>query len=648
MNSRTGARVGHALRPHPVPAALGLLLGLAVCLPWVGGRVFALDWVIGPHGPLLSRAAYGLDGGLTSSLPFLTGAALLERALGSAATWLPYLLFFPLATMSLSALARHLRTSLGAQLLGALLFAVNPWVLDRVAVGHLALLLGYALLPLLVLLLLRHQGGRWRSAVGVGLLLAVLIGLSPHYLWIGSVLVVFLGLVRPGRWRATVWSVGAYGVAAACSAYLLVEPLVATRQRTAPGTADLAAYRTWGDNSWRALGNVVGLQGFWRPIPQEPSHAVPAWPLLAVAVLLLALVGLASHWRAPGSRGQVSRALALAGGASLVLALGARGPLGGLYRALYDTVPLFRVMREPQKWAALLALSYSVGLALGVDALLAGTVGRRARAGAAAVVTVLILGFTPTLFWGVAGSMRTSTLPPSYARADAAMGDRSDGVLVLPWHLYLSFPYTQNRVVANPAPYFLRRDVLSGDVAELPGVPEQATTARSQHVSALIADGPVLHDAGARIAQLGVRYVALLHGGDWLSYGWLRHQKDLRPVFSSPEIDVWEVPPAQVPGRDCQVRRASPARYDASCSGADVVIPEAFDPGWRAAGARPYETAGGLVGFHVRPGAVTVTYEPAKWAGLLLGVSALALTLAVVMATRTVISATSLGGLRSR
>lgn len=646
MRAEFGPRLVEAVRRNLWPLGQGLLVALGVCLPWLGGRVFALDWVLGPQSPAAPRTAFGLDGGLNASLPFGAAVALLGRATGAAATWLPYLIFFPLGAATFAALMRYAGASRWAQSVGALLFVVNPWVLDRLAVGHVGLLLGYDLLPTVVLVLLRHQGQAWKAAAKLGILLAVVIALSPHYLWIAAPLVAAAVIIRPRRVRAVAWSGVAYAMAAACSAYLLIGPLVATQPHTAPGRGDLNAYETWGSNAWRAAGNIVGLQGFWRPIPQEPSRFVPAWPVLSLAVVALAVLGLTAAWRAEGPGREVSRVLTIAGAVGLMLALGARGPFGGVYETLYDGLPLFRVMREPQKWAALLALAYAGGLALAVDELLRTAQRRRARLAGAAVLSALVLGVTPTLFWGVAGSIHSSTIPESYTQADKAMGE--GGVLVLPWHLYMSFSYTDGRVIANPAPYFFHRDVLSGDAAELPGVREQQTTARSQRVAELVSQAGSLQDAGSRIAQLGVRYVALLHGGDWPSYGWLDHQRDLRPVFSSPEIDVWEVGTAQLPGRGCQVRRASTPRYKATCSGTDLVIPEAYDPGWRVGGAKPYETTGGLVGFHVRPGSVVASYGPARGARALLFLSALAFAILVVLSAPNVIQATLLSGSRDR
>ena len=47
------------------PLLLGVVLAAVVCYPFAGGRLLLLDFVSGPHQPVLPAAAFGLDGGLT-------------------------------------------------------------------------------------------------------------------------------------------------------------------------------------------------------------------------------------------------------------------------------------------------------------------------------------------------------------------------------------------------------------------------------------------------------------------------------------------------------------------------------------------------------------------------------------------------------
>jgi hypothetical protein len=269
------------------PVLLGVVLAALVCYPFFGGRLLLLDYVSGPHKPLLPPAALGLDGSLTGGVPFAVGAGLLDRLLGQAGSAGPAVVFFPLAT---TGAARLVRTAgLPARLGASLFYAVNPFVFDRLYAGQLGLLLGYALLPFTVIALLDaarepHRVGRaacWAAAT---------VMMSVHFAWILVPVTAAIALTRPHRVRAILrLSAVALGVAA-ISAFLLVAPVLGGVS-PAGALAQLSAYRTQGDPRVGLLVNVAGLYGFFRPGPTEPKNLVSGWPALLAALALVAAVG---------------------------------------------------------------------------------------------------------------------------------------------------------------------------------------------------------------------------------------------------------------------------------------------------------------------------------------------------------------------
>ncbi len=57
------------------PFSLGVAMAALVCCPFVGGQLLLLDFVSGPHEPLLPAAAFGFDGGLTGVPSHLASAS---------------------------------------------------------------------------------------------------------------------------------------------------------------------------------------------------------------------------------------------------------------------------------------------------------------------------------------------------------------------------------------------------------------------------------------------------------------------------------------------------------------------------------------------------------------------------------------------
>ena len=571
--------------PDSTTLILGIFIGLGVCAPMFGGgRVFLLDWSLGPHSVVATSSVLGLNGGLTVGAVTSVVVTLLNGVLGGAATWLPILVFFPVAAVGAGRLAGRSRWS---RLAAGILYAVNPFVFNRLYVGHLPLLIGYALLPFATAAALRSLSARASRWPVPALWWAVLTALSPNFAWIFGVIVVGVVVVgvstsQHSIRRVTGWFATVVGAFALMSTYLLL-PHSATGLPTQVGQVSLALYRTSGDPHLGLFANVLALYGFWRlgPGPELPNNVIGGWPFLILAIVLIAAFG---AWHAvrkvetrgnriltespsedktplPGAEREILRnddsntgnspqvdqrrlaiSLLFVGVAGYFLALGDQGPTGALFLWAYDHVPFFAIMREPQKFLMLLALAYAVFFGWGVERLSQINFSPRkisAIASAALLGVALPLSYTPTIFNGLSGQITTNSIPSSYQQADNLMGTGPGNILYVPWHLYMSYRFTNNRVIANIAPTSFRRNVISGDNVESGGVETQSTSPRSAYLQQLFVNGPVIKVFGALVAPLGVQYVVLAKTVDWTSYRWLADQKDLHLVLDTPSLEVW-------------------------------------------------------------------------------------------------------------
>jgi len=414
------------------------------------------------------------------------------------------------------------------------------------------------------------------------------------------------------------------------SLYILL-PHSATELPTTVGTTSLDLYKTAADPHLGLLPNVAALYGFWRlgPGPQLPKDVVTGWPLLMLAMLVVIVAGYLTvlhrrqsasgtrHSGVPDSRRRLAWVLVVVGVAGYFLALGSQGPTGALFRWAYDNVPFFAIMREPQKFLMLTALAYAVGLAWGVERLAGSHSTRLATTGtpstpspnrnrnvlaAAAIGLVLPLGYTPTMFDGLAGQIAPSTIPASYRQANNRMGDGPGRILYLPWHLYEALPFTDGRVVATLGPTVFRRTVIAGDNVQAGGVQTQSTSLRSAYLQRLFDTGNTLAHFGADIAPLGIEYVVLAKAVNWRSYGWLDHQSDLRLVLNSRSLVVWRnldyFGPGRRPGADRPVRQESLVAYQIPPGPPGTVeIDAAYQPGWKFDGHDGRPSAQGTVVF---------------------------------------------------
>jgi hypothetical protein len=580
--------VRYIRHPDAMTLALGFVIGIFVCVPLFGGRrLFLLDWSIGPHLAVATPAALGLSGGLTTSIGGSAAIAILNRVLGGAATWLPILFFFPIAMVGAGKLAGRSRWS---RVAAGTLYAVNPFVFNRLYVGHIPLLIGYALLPFATAGAIRSASSRFSRWLVPALWWAALTSLSPHFAWIYGV--VIAGVFVVGLWakelpvhRLLSWFATSVGAFALMSAYIIL-PHAVTSLPTRVGSVSLSLYRTSGDPHLGLFANVLSLYGFWRtgPGPELPKAVVLGWPYLMFAILLIVVagawyalrtekgvVGEFAHANPSGQAGitltthdlnenslpddirlsdpsqldqrQLAILLIFVGAVGYFLALGNQGPTGGFFLWAYDHVPFFALMREPQKFLMLLVMAYAILFGWGVERLAHVAVSPQ-RVGA--VVSALLigvalpLGYTATIFDGLAGQIAPSPLPLAYQQANALMGDGSGNILYLPWHLYMEYPFADGRVISNVAPTSFSRNVISGDNVEVDDVETQSTSPRSAYLQRLYANAGHLSNFGALVTPLGVKFVVLAKTADWSSYAWLARQKDLELVFNDSSLEVWQ------------------------------------------------------------------------------------------------------------
>jgi len=642
-----------------------MLLAVAVCggltvaivAPLArSGTLLLLDYGTYPAGPQpqLDSSVWGVPPGLVTRAP-------VDIVLYAVFNWidwgwlrlLPFVLVGPLAWVGFRRLLGPRDLAVAA---ATTLFVINPWAEDRMSAGQVYLLVGYALLPLLASMLLARPAHLVTHALLTGLLLALLIALAPHFIFIAGLLVVIALTVSLGArdWDRASTIGGALVAVGALSLYWLVPALIYHPEALPVTNADLAVFQTSSDTHLGLGLNVLGLYGFWRPGAPLPKDFLSGWPFLLLAILVLAGIGGWYAWRRLRATAMVVT-LGAAAAVAFFLALGDQGPTGALYATLYDHFPGFAIMREPEKFSALLALAYAAFFGLGIS--FAFTVVRPflQRAAVVGVAMLIPCAYGFTTFWGFNGYAAPSSYPSSWAQADRMMGTGDQAVLALPWHLYLDFPWTQGRTVVNPMASYFRRPVISGDNIEAGDIETESSDPRSSYLEYLFSIGSETTHLGRLLAPLGIRYVLLAKTDDWKNYAFMATQSDIRvvhnwsdltlfenmepaPLAVAPSatltVDTWgdvvglaeETPlngyyitvrnPGPGPIREPAIGSSRPTGVAVSVtvqspvqvsvrapgSASKLVVAEPFDPAWSMDGRAASEELGALTGFTGAPG----------------------------------------------
>ncbi|MCD0451255.1 hypothetical protein LO762_18930 [Actinocorallia sp. API 0066] len=416
------------LRPGYFLPLLGLAAGLLVLGPALApGFVLSYDMVFVPD-PARTGAMFGTTGGFPRQVP--------SDAVAAALSFVPYSQQFILLTIFVLAawgMSRLVPGPWPGKAAAAVFYVWNPYVAERLLLGHWALLLGYAGLPWVLDAVLR------RRRLWAALLPAAIGGFAAMNL---TLLVVVAGLVVM-RGRGAVKAGVTFVVLAL--PWLVPALLQASGTRTDPLGVDLFAARA--DTPFGTFGSLLSLGGIWNAETVPPGYASFFTALLR---LLLVCACLAALVRAP--RTDLERAALLAGSVGLALAsIGITGPGRAALRGLVEWTPAFGVLRDGQLYVGVLALAAAVGL------------GRLAASAPWAVIVPVAL--LPGLAWGAFGTLRSVDFPDDWLRAQKAINaDPVEGkVLSLPWGAYRRFEWNHGRAVMDPLPRMVSRHVVWDD-----------------------------------------------------------------------------------------------------------------------------------------------------------------------------------------
>ena len=308
-----------------------------------------------------------------------------------------------------------------------------------------------------------------------------------------------------------------------------------------------AAYRTQADPRLGLLVNVAGLYGFFRPGPTEPKNLFSGWPAVLAALVLIVVVGYVAVLRDAAHR-RDGLAMLAAGVAGYFLALGDQGPTGGLFRLAYEHLPGFVLMREPDKFAVLVALAYAYGFGWGIAWLTNRSRQKAAQVAPAALAIVLPLAYTPNLLGGLGGQVRASETPVLLVRRLAPCRAGHSAVPALA--RVLPDPVHRPAGDRQPGGLLLRRNRHSPariPALVTPSLPRTQSTSSSTSCSARqwTGNGRVPHSPISASGSSPWR--RLPTGGT--SPRW-HDAPGIRLVYSSPSLDLFSVRPTAQETRD--------------------------------------------------------------------------------------------------
>jgi hypothetical protein len=520
----------------------------AVAAPLLGGGyLLLLDFVVVRNVPVEWWPSPANQGPFNAA-PTAAILWLLSR-LGWAAG--PTIIFALFAGMGLAAhkatveLLRPRRQV--ASFFAGTLYVINPFTYERLIHGHIQFLAAYAILPLALLTFRDFLAEpRLKSAAAFG---ATVLGIVWTSIQMTAMLPLPLILLAvfcsgPSSRKAFLWGSAVLAGLAVINLWWIIGAFAAS-PGAAIGSADLALYATQ-PRSNGVIGNVAALYGFWRTEFRLPKNGVQGWWVILIPMGLLVATGFIAMLKTTRLRG-LAWALAISMFVSLILACGISfAPAAGVFRWTIGNVPGFKIFRESQKWAAILALGYAILGAAGLDLALAPGKGlpatsssRRVTALVGIIAVLLPIAYAWTLVWNH-GRLTPVRFPSDWAAVDRVVSKQPDRMLFLPWHLYISLSFTRRRVV-NPAPYYFSVPVVSGDGVEAGGIRTQSTNPESRDIERALFTPEGRSAFADALIRRCIGWVVLARESDYRGYAWIEGTRGIEQVLDRPRMRLWRV-----------------------------------------------------------------------------------------------------------
>lgn len=454
-------------------------------------------------------------------------------ALTSAATAVKIL--FVVSLTAAFAGAHRLTTSLGATPLfahaGALLYVGSPFVLTRVAVGHLSMVAVYAVLPWVYRILQRPSRSISKTTAALWGL-----GLLGFYGGLIALTLLVAGMVGERQAGRPV-ALSALAGRAVITQVIWFVPgiLVLADGVSLVGPAEFPS----GLQGPISTLSVLAGGGFWQPVLQVGDGD----PAVAFAGLVLA--GLATYAvvaRRNNRADAETNHLATIGPAALALLVVAWDALPGLrsgFEAL-ASIPGGSVLREPQRLLVLYLIWAAPNAAVGAQHLAERFRQQSTSQHRAATALPFVLGLVlvaPGL-WGVHDRFETSTAPEGWNTARELIAAEPGTTLILPWYRYLDIGSADNRRTLNPAIRGFGPEILLSSDLRLGSEGRETASKIEQQVEALL---PALKSGdadGNALAGLGVRWIVVMHEADYQPYLRLLSEPQLSSRLVDIDIDL--------------------------------------------------------------------------------------------------------------
>ncbi|MBA4317848.1 MAG: hypothetical protein C0412_05560 [Flavobacterium sp.] len=320
------------------------------------------------------------------------------------------------------------------------------------------------------------------------------------------------------------------------------------------GDVEAFATRSIGDHS--IYTTVLALQGYWGEY-QDRFVSIqdnPLWFPAFLLILTLSIFGLvrlqtsAACWDS-GCPKDFAKSLFILFLIAFVLAIGAASLLTEFISLwLYENVPFYIGLREPQKWVAVLVFVYAYLGAWGIKYLLGIEKLQNCRKEMGIFCALLPVIFSFSMIRGMHEYLTPHQFPVEWQEAKIYLDKNitSDRVLFFPWHSYLKLDFAGKNVIV-PAQAFFGNYAIRARNTEFGGIYSHSTDEQSLTIEKYVVkkDNPAekinYENFTVDMRRLGISKITLLKSEDWQNYLWLDRMERVVKVLENDKLIIYKI-----------------------------------------------------------------------------------------------------------
>lgn len=432
-------------------------------------------------------------------------------------------------------------------------YLFNPFIYDRLLSGQWRLLTSYALLPFLFKILFEFKKEPdFKKTLEIILLLS-LISIF-HLRTLTVVLVIFaiyILLIISQNLKNKEYLISFFKQIVLIGAgffilnfYWIVSLFRHSNDlRFNVDSSQIFAFQTVADQKLGLFFNIFSLYGFWGEKGfhyQNLKDLVFGWQFLIVLIWILVTLGIFGGLRQKKIRDEVLILLILIPIAAIFSAGVAFKPLEIVHLFLEKNFFIFKGLRENQKFSEVLVLAFVYFGGWGLQFILEIFKKEKFfKAGFAAVAIALPLFYSSGLIWAAKGQIKTYQYPKSWYSVNQTLNFDQENfkILFLPWHRYLSFGFTDGKIIDNPAPIFFNQEIISADNLEFGQIYSQSQNPTSKFIEREIVDFKG-GEVSEKLNRLCVKYIILAKEVDFEKYQFI--DGELTKKLETAELTLYQ------------------------------------------------------------------------------------------------------------